>query len=367
MAGAVYTDSTGLVNSTAYYYRVSSVTAGGAESLYSNEAGAVCGDTPVDTSDRLGVKSFWTYTGVPLARGTGMVNMGSGNLSACFTDSLMPGNRLVSEIRRTYNSLDKSAGPFGYGWSVNICQTLTTNPDGSIVFNQGDGYKAKFTYNSSSGTYQAPAGIYLNLVKNADNSFTITRKDNIKYYFNPVGKITSIKDLNNNTITYGYSADKVTSITDTGGRVTNISYNAQGRISGIKDQRANPTTYNYDGAGNLVSVTDPMGYTTNFTYDAASNLTEVTSPTGVKINLYYDIYGHITGITDAASNSTSFSWNFQSGHTVLSDPRGYDTTFNFNPAFGNVTSVTDALDGNTSTLMTATTIQPPLPILAGTQ
>jgi|GEM_PF-2710398 len=343
-----FTDNSGLVLGTAYYYRVSAVTAGGAESLFSNESGAVNGDIAVSTANRLGVKPFWTYTGLPLARGDGLVNLGSGNLAAGFTDSLLPGNRLVTEVRRTYNSLDKNAGALGYGWSANILQSLTPNPDGSVIFSQGDGYKANFTYNSTTGSYQAPAGIYLTLIKNPDNSFTITRKDNVRLFFDPAGKLTSIRDPNNNTITCGYTGGKLTSITDTAGRVTTITYDGAGRIASLKDQRANPTTYGYDGAGNLVTVTDPLGYTTRYAYDAACNLTEVTSPAGVKTRLSYDIYGHLTGATDAAGNASTFSWNFQSGQTVLTNQRGHNTTFTFNPAFGNLTSVTDALGGRVS-------------------
>ncbi|WP_133163953.1 hypothetical protein, partial [Desulfocucumis palustris] len=104
------------------------------------------------------------------------------------------------------------------GWNLNILQSLVQNPDGSVTYNQGDGFKATFSYDEATQTYKAQAGIYLTLVKNQDNSYTVTRKDNLIYLFDEHGKITAIKDLNNNTITYGYEGDLLTGVTDTAGR-----------------------------------------------------------------------------------------------------------------------------------------------------
>jgi RHS repeat-associated protein len=340
-----YTDTNNLVNGTSYFYRVTAVMPDNTESPPSNESGTICGSIAPASQNRLGVRSFWTYAGFSLAKGDGMVNIGSGNLVGRFTDTLLPGNKLITEVSRTYNSMNKNDSPMGFGWSLNILQSLTINPNSSVTYNLGDGHQADFIYDS--GNYQAPPGFYLSLVKNADNSFTITRKDNIKIFFDPLGNMTSIKDLNNNTITYSYTGSRLTSITDTIGRTISISYDANGRISSIDDPRTNPITYSYDTAGNLAAVTDPMGFVTRYSYDINHNLTEAKSPAGVKHCLTYDNENHPTSIIDGLGNTTTFTWNLEAGISVLTDPRGNTTTYNFDPSFGHVTSIVDAL-GNES-------------------
>ncbi len=301
------------------------------------------GGSSTDTSSRIGIKSFWNYASLPLANGEAMVNTGSGNLAAVFTDSLLPGNHLATEIRRTYNSLDKtSGGAFGPGWSANILASLTINTDNSVTYNMGDGYKAQFTYNG--GTYTAPTGIYLTLVKNTDGSYTIKRKDNISLNFDASGKLITIKDLNNNTITYNYTGTQLTSITDTVGRTLTITYDSNGRIHSLTDPRTNPTIYTYDPTtGDLATVTDPMGYVTSYYYDANHNLNKVLSPDKIINYLDYDTSGHLLKIKDGLGDTTNLTWDFTGGISTITDPRGKITTFHFNPAFGNCSSVTDAL------------------------
>lgn len=341
-------DTNGLISGNTYYYRVSPVTLSGQEGSFSNSAGAVNGATVTLTGCRTGIKSFWNYVGLPLARGQGMINVGTGNLAATYTDSLLTGNRLATEVRRIYNSLNKTNSPIGWGWSANILASLTINPDNSVAYNQGDGYNAVFTKNPD-GTFNSPIGLYLSLSVNGDGTYAIRRKDNVTLYFSSDGRLISIKDLNNNTITYNYTQNQLTSITDTVGRTINIAYDASGHIISIKDPRTNPIVYNYDANGNLVCVTDPMQYKTVFSYDDNHNLTKVVSPEGIPETLNYDANGIISSITDGEGNTSKLSWNSSSGQTVLTDARNANTTFNTNPSFGNLLSEQDPL-GQITTL-----------------
>ena len=63
---------------------------------------------------------------------------------------------------------------------------------------------------------------------------------------NPLYRLISITDRNNNVTTLTYAAGNLVSITDTYGRSLTLTYN---------------------GNNHLASVTDPLGRVTTFTYD----------------------------------------------------------------------------------------------------
>jgi RHS repeat-associated protein len=340
-----YTDNgPGLTLNTTYYYLVTALAPDNSESGPSNEAAVKCGGSVDESGQRLGIKAFYSYAQMDIPRADSMVNMGNGNLVVSYTDSLIPGNKLVSSMRRTYNSMNKTDGVFGWGWSVNLTQGLTINPDNSVTFSHGDGYKETFSYNA--GVYQPQAGSYLRLTKNADNTYDICSKENITYHFDAAGRLLTMRDLNNNTITYSYTSGRLTTITDTAGRNTNLSYNAGNKIISITDPRNIPTTYGYDVSGNLTTVTDPQGYVTRLYYDQSHNLTRITSPARSEQHLNYDINGRVVNITDGMGHSTSFNYDMVNGLATVTDAEGNSTRFTFTPATGVVTAITDALNQN---------------------
>ena len=200
---------------TTYYYRIIAKDASGNPSEPSNEAAATFGNTVDNSLTRWGIKPFYTYIEFPLPRGELLVNMGAGNLVLTSTDSLLTGNKLVSAVRRTYNSTDKSCeGISCYGWQANVMQSLYIQGN-DLVFSHGDGYQEIYIYDSATGKYQSPAGSYLTVTRNqADSTYTITSKENITYIFDSQGRLTSIKDLNDNEITYTYGNNEII-ITDT--------------------------------------------------------------------------------------------------------------------------------------------------------
>ncbi len=333
---------------TTYYYRIIAKDASGSPSEPSNEASATFGDAVDNSLTRRGIRPFYTYIEFPLPRGELLVNMGAGNLVLTSTDSLLTGNKLVSAVRRTYNSTDKSCeGISCYGWQANVNQSLYIQGN-DLVFAHGDGYREVYIYDSLTGQYQSPAGSYLTVTRNqADSTYTITSKENIIYIFDSQGRLTSIKDLNDNEITYTYGNNEVV-ITDTVGRSTRLGLNSYGQITEIDDPRNNSTLYGYDSTFHLTSVTDPMGYITRYYYDQYHNLTKIVTPTGTTYNLVYDSRGHIASMSDGLGNTTEFSFDFVNGESQVIDPLGNLTTFNFNPETGLVTGATDAKNQTTT-------------------
>ncbi|MEW5851861.1 MAG: RHS repeat-associated core domain-containing protein [Myxococcota bacterium] len=82
---------------------------------------------------------------------------------------------------------------------------------------------------------------------------------------------------------------------------TQLSYDPMGRLikrvqgTSLTDQRV--TNVGYDAQGRLAQITDAMSRTTTFEYDAADRLTKTTLPGGAEIQLGYDGKGNTTSVT----------------------------------------------------------------------
>src|SRR5690606_31304843 len=85
-----------------------------------------------------------------------------------------------------------------------------------------------------------------------------------------------------------------TLVTGPDGKVTKLSHDAQGRLTGIElppaATGAMPQTvgFSYDGDGNLASVTDGNGQTTSYQYDAGGNAILVTDANNNTIERTFD-------------------------------------------------------------------------------
>ena len=92
-------------------------------------------------------------------------------------------------------------------------------------------------------------GLHKTLVKNQDNTFTVTDKDGTVETFNINGRLAYIDDANGNRITFTYDGsepNKLLYITDASGRTTSFTYDNCRRIHTITDGAGRIYTYTYD-------------------------------------------------------------------------------------------------------------------------
>ncbi len=185
--------------------------------------------------------------------------------------------------------VNRASSEFGAGWGLNGLDRLFDSTAGALaVRGNGDWY----WFSKSGSTYQHALGdtSYSNLVKNGDNTFTLTSKTGIVSNFSTLGLLTTRKDPNNNTITFAYAdrnadsiAAELISITDPFGRVTNFNYTS-GKATSISHFSGRTTTLTYTGS-NLTgyTVTDPDGAgalaapAVGFAY-ASGNVSSRTNP-----------------------------------------------------------------------------------------
>ena len=182
------------------------------------------------------------------------VNTALGNYTHEHSDLKFPGRGIPFQFTRAYNSLDPYNGPLGYGWTHSYNVSVSEYESAAVV-KWGDGKED--VYNNQGGSFvPALPGIYDTLVKNVDDTFTLTRKDQTQYQFNTTGKLTSIEDKNSNSITLTYNVDgNLTTITDTVGRDVTLTYDAQNRITQITDPLSRTIGYLYDASGDFVLIT----------------------------------------------------------------------------------------------------------------
>ena len=177
-------------------------------------------------------------------------------------------------------------------------------------------------FQGAATSYTAPSGIHDALVKNADGTWSLTRKDGTAYSFNAAGFLKRVQDRNGNAIVLTLDAGNyVTRITDPTGRYVDVAQNAAHRFT---------------------SMTDHTGRTWSFAYDANGDLTSVTPPSlGTAVTDSFSYTGHrITAHTDRRGKVWSYAYNADGSLASEADPLGHATTYTYGSTG---TTVTDAL------------------------
>lgn len=181
-------------------------------------------------------------------------NYVSGNLYHDQTLFQTPNSKLPSDFTIAYNSLDTYTGPLGKGWTHSFNINITKESNNTITLMKQDGKRVNFTYSGGSYYSDVKTGERSVIVASTDK-YTLTAKDGTVYTFNTKGKLTNIKDRNNNTTTLSYTGDDLAGITDSSGRQISIVIGS-GKITSVTDTGGRTWTFAYSG-NSLASVTVP--------------------------------------------------------------------------------------------------------------
>jgi RHS repeat-associated protein len=283
------------------------------------QANSTSSSGPTSAQDNLGTQGS---TSEP-------ISTGSGNYFYSHTDLTMPGRGMPLVFQRSYNSLDNYTGPLGVNWTHSYNIFLTLTPTGAFI-KWGDGHGETFTL--SGATYIPQPGVFNTLIKNADGSFVLTRKDQTQFGFSVVGRVASVQDKNGNTISLTYDSNgNLTLITDTVGRNLTLSYDASNRITQITDPISRTVSFQYDANNNIAQVTDPAAGVTTFAYDANHRVTSITQPNGqTLLQNTYDSSGRVISQSGGRGFATTLAYNTpNSGQTTIVDARGNQTIHSY--------------------------------------
>jgi YD repeat-containing protein len=275
------------------------------------------------------------------------VNIASGNYSRSAVDMSVSAPGFQVNISRTYNSKDNRTAKLtmGKGWFFGFEGSFKRDSGSTWVAKLPDGSAQVFILSGSTYTANDSRST---LVINADNTYTLTTKDQYTYGFNKSGYLTWMKDRNGNAIEITVD-DKglVQKVTDTVGRVYNISYTG-GRITSISDPLGRKAIYEYDNSGLLKKayLKSPSGTVEGaveeYSYDAQGYLSQVkiTDPVTGAVRIDEEItYDHSSGSNqhkvstykDRYNNTFKYTYDVSNRKTTITDTTGrqlikwYDT------------------------------------------
>jgi RHS repeat-associated protein len=256
----------------------------------------------------------------------------SGNFVYEATDLSFAGPGISFSLTRTYNSLDSgSTGGFGSGWSSSQGVSLRyASGDGSAFdFVGEDGQTLRYLGNAD-GSFETPDGARATLEQTPAGGHILRDADQTTYTFDGSGRVVSIKDRNDQGLTYTYSDETglLQTVTDAAGRSFDFVYDDNYVLTSVSAPDGTSVSYGYTD-GRLTSVTDAGGAIWNYQYDTVTTglLASATDPLGHSI--FSNIYGddlRVASQTDGRGKTTTFAWDPATETATATDPAGHEWT-----------------------------------------
>jgi RHS repeat-associated protein len=260
------------------------------------------------------------------------VNTATGNYNYETTDLRVPGRGLDLEFGRSYNSQDATPGPLGTGWSHSFNIYLIDPSSNSPAVHYSDGKIIAYVNQTGTSNYLSSyPGYYDQLIKNADNSWTLKKPDQHTYQFDNNGKLRTIRDRNGNQITLNYNGSGALSqIIDTAGRLYTLVYSGS-VITSVTDPAGRKLQFSYDAASNQISFRDANNNLNTYSYDANKRLTRIVDGRGNNLLVNsYDSNNRVATQTNGRGNLWSFVYN-SDGSTSVFDPNNPASNANSKP------------------------------------
>ncbi len=265
------------------------------------------------------------------------INVANGNLTEEQTDIEPLGGRGPAlGITRSYNAQlaaeQKSAGPFGYGWTGPYSAYLAINAEAETATVYQDNGAAVVFY-LAEGEYQSTAWSQSSLAKEGEN-YIYTLPNQTKLEFNKSGLLTKVTDRHKLSLTLTYKEGLLETVKDAAGRTLTFTYK-EGKVESVKDPLGNTVKYTYE-SGNLATVTLPGEEKASwkFKYDASHRLTELTDGRGNATKSEYDASNRVKSQKDALERERKLEYKETEGvrETTITEPNGSKTFYRFNVA-----------------------------------
>ncbi len=341
--------------------------------FYSVDAGVYKPILAIVFRNNNGLESYWDYTSSSAGRaGTGYINNFTGNLVWVHDTLGFGGNLMPVSITHVYNANDRNNNRFalGYGWRTNFHQRVyqwTANSN-YYVWEDADGTKHYFLYDSASAAYLDEDGLELKLTTNGSGTqkYCIEDKYGNKSFFDTHGRLT--KQQNNqqtpSSITVSYTTSSgplISTITDGAGRdyvfgyetdedigVTYLSYI---RYNGTGTTAVTQTNFYYDLYNSencvLISIEDADGQWCGFDYDSSNLLTQAQDVVDYKIVYEYNTTtankpSRVSRVCEfhGSEQGGELTMEYAHNQTIFTDHNGNVEIMQFND-FGNTISIQD--------------------------
>ena len=195
-------------------------------------------------------------------------------------------------------------GPLGRGWSHNFEYSLTRLDDDNIVVSLPGGFTRSFT-RQPDDFWRGSPGDYGTLEDLGDDTYQITEKYGLIWFFAPGGYLAYIDEPNGNYIALSYSADRLVEVSHSNGQQLVLDYNDDGRLIRLTDHVGRQTEYLYDNdtGEHLVQVVAPGNRESLYDYNAIAGasadhaLNAITFPDGTHLYYGYDSQGRLAEVS----------------------------------------------------------------------
>ncbi|MGH3371606.1 MAG: DUF6531 domain-containing protein, partial [Nocardioidaceae bacterium] len=250
------------------------------------------------------------------------VDTATGAFGHAEMDAELPGIGLPFEFERSYSSDDPTVGPLGKGWTFTYNASLSVQQNGDVLFRAEDGQQLLYTV-QADGSYAAEPGVH-SALKAIAGGYELVRQDQARYRFDSSGRLTSLKDHNDQGLTFTYDGSgRLATVTDSAGRVITLGYNpTTGRLTSLALPDGRSVGYGYTG-DLLTSIRDLRGFSTTYRYDPSDRLSEIVDPNNRSaVRNTYDASGRVIEQFDPLGNKTTFSWDAPTQISTMTDPAG---------------------------------------------
>ena len=231
-----------------------------------------------------GENRFTAYD--PLCRGaacrdTGFpqvfVNASNLTLFVRVTDLVFGGPAPALTLEHSFNMDDTRGGVLGIGWAFSLGDSITTDPDGTLVLRRGSGRTDRFATAAGSTALFPITSTTDTLARAADGTYTLrTAASSTTRTFSADGRLLSILDGATVRVALDYDSSSHLSAAHYRGNLINFATDSTGRITSIKDAAGRSVSFTYTADGRLAQQTNADGQTVAWQYDANGNLTSLT-------------------------------------------------------------------------------------------
>ena len=221
--------------------------------------------------------------------------------------------------------------PFGNKWQFKYGSYLVEDEDGNVTIYMPDGRKDSFVPDDNGG-YVRPYQVFNTLTKIADNHFELCSPYDTVYVYNKASGqstfLSKIRDAYNQSLTFSYIDDRLTTITDALGQNTILTY-LDGLVKRVDGPFGRFAEFEYKNR-NLTRITDMGGYWTSLEYDESSYLSALGNDRG-KTEFNIEISDDSTTAPDYPAPGASMGPSYR---ITVTDPLGEKKEYYYNGRTG---------------------------------
>lgn len=247
------------------------------------------------------------------------VNSLTGAFTTSVRDLQLPGIGVPFAWSRSYTSSDTTVGRLGPGWTDSYATSLLVQANGDVIVHGDEGQQVSYVKQGDGSFVGAPGA--LSTLSTVSGGYELVRRDQVTYLFTTQGRLTSMKDRNDQGLTFAYDGSgNLQTITDSVGRQIAATF-VSGLLSRVTLPDSRYVEYSYT-AGRLSSVRDTRGGITQYTYDAAGRVkTIVDQNLHTVVDNTYGADGRVTQQVNARGKVGTFAWNAGTQTSTYTDAR----------------------------------------------